>query len=71
MVVVFRGVWVAGEEAGVLGGAWKASQVYSFNTTELHIIDVEMQVVPPVGGVPLNIVRPHRRSQRIRGWLRC
>ena len=59
--------WVADEESGVEGPV--EGKVYSFNTTELRMIDVEMQIVPPVGGVPLNIVRPARRSQRIRGLV--
>lgn len=37
-------------------------KVYTFNSTELRMIHVEMQLVPPVGGVPLNEVR--RTSSR-------
>ena len=32
-------------------------QKYTFNSTELRMINVEMQLVPPVGGVPLDVVR--------------
>jgi hypothetical protein len=30
---------------------------YTFNSTELRMINVEMQLVPPVGGTPLEVVR--------------
>ena len=30
---------------------------YTFNSTELRMINVEMQLVPPVGGVALDVVR--------------
>jgi hypothetical protein len=30
---------------------------YTFNSTELRMINVEMQLIPPVGGVPLDVVR--------------
>ena len=32
-------------------------QKYTFNSTELRMINVEMQLVPPLGGVPLDVVR--------------
>ena len=32
-------------------------QKYTFNSTELRMINVEMQLVPPVGDVPLDVVR--------------
>jgi hypothetical protein len=32
-------------------------KTYTFNSTELRMINVEMQLVPPVGGVPLDVVR--------------
>ena len=34
-----------------------AGEVYTFNSTELRMINVEMQLVPPVGGVALDVVR--------------
>ena len=37
---------VAADDAGPVVG-----KVYSFNSTELRMINVEMQLVPPVGGV--------------------
>ena len=30
---------------------------YTFNSTELRMINVEMQLVPPIGGVVLDVVR--------------
>ena len=30
---------------------------YTFNSTELRMINVEMQYIPPVGGVALDVVR--------------
>ena len=51
---------------------------YSFNSTELRAINLEMQPLPPVGGVPLEVVRrqPSRAAAgramgHIRGILRC
>ena len=32
--------------------------VYTFNSTELRMLHVEMMLVPPVGGVPLATVQP-------------
>ena len=34
-----------------------AGKKYTFNSTELRMINVEMQLVPPVGGVSLDVVR--------------
>ena len=34
-----------------------AGKKYTFNSTELRMINVEMQLVPPVGGVALDVVR--------------
>jgi hypothetical protein len=42
-----------------------AGKTYSFNSTELRAIKVAMQLVPPVGGVPLNVVQHEARPQRI------
>jgi hypothetical protein len=49
----------ASEDAGPEAGC-----VYTFNSTELRRINVQMQPVLPVGGVPLNVVQPGRRSVR-------
>ena len=38
---------------------------YTFNSTELCMINVEMQLVPPVGGVVLDVVR---RGGRCPAW---
>ena len=38
--------WAADGEAGDVGPA--AGEVYTFNSTELRMINVEMQLVPPV-----------------------
>ena len=35
-------------------------EVYTFNSTQLRAINIEMQLLPPVGGVPLRQVRPSR-----------
>ena len=50
-------LWTADEEAANAGPA--AGHVYTFNSTELRAIgdNIEMTWLPPVGGVPLNIVR--------------
>jgi len=32
-------------------------KTFTFNSTELRAIDVRMQLVPPLGGVPLDVVR--------------
>ena len=34
-----------------------AGHKYTFNSSELRMINVEMQLVPPVGGVALDVVR--------------
>ena len=51
--------------------------VYTFNSSELREIKLEMQILPPVGGVPLAVVRrqPSRATaakalDRIKGLLR-
>ena len=36
----------------------------TFNSTELRMINVEMQPVPPVGGPPLDVVRREARPAR-------
>ena len=41
-----------------------AGQTYSFNSVELRAINVSMQHVPPVGGVPLNVVQHERQPKR-------
>ena len=47
--------WEAEEKAGDAGP--EEGKVYTFNSTELRMINVEMQLIPPVGGVPLDVVR--------------
>ena len=37
-------------------------QKYTFNSTELRHINVSMQLQPPVGGTPLNIVQQEART---------
>ena len=54
--------WAADEATEDAGP--EAGRVYSFNSTELRLINVQMQPVLPVGGVPLNVVQPGRRSAR-------
>ena len=61
----------ADEESGDAGP--EERKVYTFNSTELRMLHVEM-VLPPVGGVPLAMVQPaqcgrqrgaqHRRRAR-------
>lgn len=41
-----------------------AGQTYSFNSVELRAINVSMQLVPPLGGVPLNVVQCEERQPR-------
>ena len=38
--------------------------MYTFNSTQLRAIDVKMQPVQPVGGVPLEVVRQESRPIR-------
>ena len=65
---IFR-AWEADVEAGDSGPAEGA--VYTFNSTELRMINVEMSLVGLVGGVPLAEVRPARRvAQRAREMIR-
>ena len=52
------------------------SEVYTFNSTQLRAIRIEMQLQQPVGGVPLQEVRPSRAHaqaamKRIRNILFC
>ena len=54
---IFRSRTQADEEAGST-----RRRVYTFNSSELREINVQMQLVLPVGGVPLNDVQPGRRS---------
>ena len=58
--------WARDEAAGDPGP--EETTTYSFNSTQLRRIDVTMQPVQPVGGVPLEVVRveaqPVRRSLR-------
>ena len=43
--------------------------MYTVNSTELRMLNVEMVLVPPVGGVPLAAVRPVRAgAQKARGF---
>ena len=48
--------WKGDEELGDAGP--EAGKVYTFNSTELRMLHVEMVPVPPVGGVPLATVQP-------------
>jgi len=54
--------WAADVEAGDEGPQEGTS--YTFNSTELRALDLKMQPVPPVGGVPLEVVRQEARPQR-------
>ena len=61
--------WAPDEEAGDAGP--EEGKVYTFNSTELRMLNVEMVLVPPVGGVPLGDVRPGRgAAQRARELIR-
>ena len=65
---VFRR-WEADLEAG--NGGPVEDTVYTFNSTELRMINVEMVPVAPVGGVPLAEVRRSSRvAQRAREIIR-
>ena len=65
---VFK-AWEADEEAGDRGP--EEGKVYTFNSTELRMLNVEMVLVPPVGGVPLATVRPGRgAAQKAREAIR-
>ena len=48
-------VWAA--DPKTKEGGPKPGEVYSFPSTELRCVNVEMQLLPPVGGVPLRTVR--------------
>lgn len=39
-------------------------QKHTFNSTELRAINVSMQLIPPLGGVPLNVVQHEARPAR-------
>ena len=39
-------------------------RTYTFNSTELRMIDVEMRPRPPIGGAPLNVVQREARPAR-------
>ena len=54
--------WVADEEAGDQGP--EEGTKYTFNSVELRAIDVKMQPVLPLGGVPLETVAQEARPQR-------
>ena len=54
--------WVADEEAGDQGP--EEGTKYTFNSVELRAIDVKMQPVLPLGGVPLETVAQEVRPQR-------
>ena len=41
-----------------------AGRTYTFNSTELRAIKIPMQLVPPVGGTPLNVVQQEARPRR-------
>ena len=43
---------------------WQENMTYTFNSTQLRSIDVKMQPVQPVGGVPLEVVRQEARPAR-------
>ena len=55
--------WMRDEEAGDPGPDEKTT--YTFNSTQLRSIGVKMQLVPPVGGVPLEVVREEARPVRL------
>ena len=57
--------WAADEEAGDAGP--EEGRVYTFNSTELRMLHVEMVLVPPVGGVPLATVQPSAVRPPARG----
>lgn len=54
--------WARDETAGDPGP--EESKTYTFNSTELRAIDVKMQPVMPVGGLPLEVVRQEARPVR-------
>jgi len=60
--------WAADEEAGDAGP--EEGRVYTFNSTELRMLHVEMVLVPPVGGVPLATVQPASVRPPARGAAR-
>ena len=48
-------------------GPWAGAEEgkkYTFNSTELRAINVSMQLVQPLGGVPLNVVQQEARPRR-------
>ena len=47
--------WVHDETANDLGP--NVGKKYTFNSSELRMINVEMQLLPPVGGAALDVVR--------------
>ena len=53
------------EESGDAGP--EGGRVYTFNSTELRMLHVEMVLVPPVGGVPLATVQPSAVRPPARG----
>ena len=54
--------WMRDESTGSPGP--EESTTYTFNSTQLRAIDVKMQPVQPVGGVPLEVVRQESRPIR-------
>ena len=55
-------LWAADEEASDPG---PANKVYTFNSTQLRAINIEMRLLQPVGGVPLQQVRPSRAATQV------
>lgn len=55
---------------------WDGAQpgvTYTFNSTELRAVNVPMQLIPPVGGVELNVIQrgaPRAAAQRARNSFR-
>ena len=55
--------WAAGAETSDAGPV--EGQAYTFNSTQLRAINIEMQLQQPVGGVPLREVRPARGTAQV------
>ena len=54
--------WARDESTGDPGP--EESTKYTFNSTQLRMLDVKMQLVLPLGGVPLEVVRQEARPVR-------
>ena len=69
-------MWAKDDTTGDAGPA--AGERYTFNSTELRMLNVEMQLVPPLGGVALDVVRcgsgraaAQAARQNWQGMVRC